>query len=155
MQDAWSDALNSGYHTGAETGAETELYNTVDSTLKERWNLVYNMKGFLEYEPSEIAKINAERQEAGRPQGRTGLVHDTKCYLATATEGFLNFVSDGIDDDFDGYFEDGEEIEIEEPRYGWSGFDEHAAVERFKEEAPDYSEFLNKLKGSEEQKKTS
>ena len=155
MQDAWSDALDSGYHTGAEAGAEAELYDAVDATLKERWNLVYNMKGFLEYEQEEIAKLNAERQKEGRPQGRTGLVHDTKCYLATATEGFLNFVSDGIDDDFDGYFEDGEEIEIEEPRYGWSGFDEHAAVERFKEEAPDYSEFLNKLKGSEEQKKTS
>lgn len=153
MEDAWSDALDSAYHTGVETGAESELYDAVDSTLKERWNLVYNMTGFLEYEPSEIAARNAEREKAGRPQGRTGLIHDTKCYLATDTEGFLNFVSDGITDDFDGYFEDGEEIEIEEPRYGWSGFDENAAVERFKEEAPDYSEFLKKLKGSEEQSK--
>ena len=153
MQDSWSDALDAGYHGGCEAGAEKQLFDAVDATLKERWNLVHDMKGFLEYEPSEIATIDAEREKAGRPKGRTGLVHDTKCYLATGAEGFLNFVSDGITDDFEGYFDDGEEIEIEEPRYGWDGYDEDAAVERFKEEAPDYLEFLNKLKGSEEQKK--
>ena len=145
MDDDWVQALNSGFYSGQEVGAENEIYQTVEKELKGSWNLVGDMTGSLEYDRDE-----AERQRIPESE-RGGLIYDTKCYLTTTTPEFLRYASNGAPDDFDSYME--EEIEIQQPYYGWSGFDDDAAVERFKDEAPDYSEFVNKLKASKENTK--
>lgn len=126
----WQAALDSAVYTGQEVGVQNEMFETVRESLSDAWDLVGGMTGRLVFEG-----------------GRTGLVYDTKCYLTTDAESFLRYASTE-EDDFDGYME--EEIKIEAPYYGWDGFDEEAALERFNEESPDFSEFLNKIRAAKQ-----
>lgn len=139
LQDEWVDALDQAHYAGQEAGAQDEIFKTVNQELTGSWNLVGDMQGSLVYDEQAVERM-------GR---KSGLVHDTKCYLATDSKSFLGYASGGADlDDFDGYME--EEIEVQQPYYGWQGFSDDQAVEYFKENSPDYRPFLKK---SEEDKK--
>ena len=141
LDDDWVQALDSGNYTGQENGAQDEISTAIKKDLLGGWALNHDLdNGTLEYDE--------ETRKGFKPDQ---LIFDEKCYLGTTTESFLRFASNGAPEDFDGYMVS--EIEVDSPYYGWQGYSSESAVERFKEEAPDYREFLKQLQGSEEEKK--
>ena len=134
LGDEWADALDNSFIDGLESGTQDEIFRHLQREMGAAWEMVGGMNGYIIYE-----------------DGRRGLVYDTPCYLATTTESFLEYVTNGDHEDFEGYLE--EEIDFDEPYNGFDGYNEETATENFVEHAPDYSEFLNQIKAAKEQKR--
>lgn len=121
--DELSSAIQSAAYTGVETGSYNEMYDSIrkwliDSPfeeLSEEQKKKYNVKGqyALIFTFNRLSKSIIEYYDEDDND----------------TFDFDNYMNDSFKDDFD-------LSDIDEPRYGWSGFDDEAAIERFEEEIP-------------------
>ena len=122
--DELSSAINSAAYTGVETGTYNEMYDAIRKWLMD--------SPFEELSDEEKKKYNITKD-------RYALIYS----FNKLTSAIVDYYDEDDDDtfDFDNYMndnfeEDNDLSDIDEPRYGWSGFDDEAAIERFEEEIP-------------------
>ena len=136
--DELSSAIQSAAYTGVETGSYNEMYDSIrkwliDSPfeeLSEEQKKKYNVKGqyALIFTFNRLSKSIIEYYDEDDND----------------TFDFDNYMNDSFKDDFD-------LSDIDEPRYGWSGFDDEAAIERFEEEIPsEVSDMVSKKSNKNE-----
>ena len=121
--DELSSAINSAAYTGVEAGTSNEMYESLRTWL--------NDSPFVELSDEERKKYNIKNR------------YVLRFSLKKLTDIIINYYDEDDDDtfDFDNYMsdsfkEDMDLSDVDEPYYGWSGFDDDAAIERFEEEIP-------------------
>lgn len=121
--DELSSAINSAAYTGVEAGTSNEMYESLRTWL--------NDSPFVELSDEERKKYNIKNR------------YVLRFSLKKLTDIIINYYDEDDDDtfDFDSYMsdsfkEDMDLSDVDEPYYGWSGFDDDAAIERFEEEIP-------------------
>lgn len=129
MDGEFLQALTSGSYTGAQVGAEQDCFKTIKSAL------VGGVNGAGDEYWVYILWHNPEN----------AFMYDTEVSLAILTKDLISLIeSESLDDEERYHAVDwlDEPIKLDEPYYGYSGYDEDSAVERFKEDAPDYRAYL-------------
>lgn len=121
--DELSSAISSAAYTGVEVGTSGEMYESM-----KRWLM-----------DSPFSELNDADQKKYNVKDRYALMFSLK----QLTDIVINYYDEDDNDtfDFDNYmndsFKDDMDLsDIDEPYYGWSGFDDEAAIERFEEEIP-------------------
>jgi hypothetical protein len=121
--DELSSAISSAAYTGVEVGTSSEMYEDM-----EKW---LNDSPFSELNDADKKKYNVK--------DRYALMFSIK----QLTDIVINYYDEDDNDtfDFDNYMNDSftndmDLSDIDEPYYGWSGFDDESAIERFEEEIP-------------------
>lgn len=121
--DELSSAINSAAYSGVEAGTSNEMYESLRTWL--------NDSPFVELSEEERKKYNIKNR------------YVLRFSLKKLTDIIINYYDEDDDDmfDFDSYMsdsfkEDMDLSDVDEPYYGWSGFDDDAAIERFEEEIP-------------------
>jgi hypothetical protein len=121
--DELSSAISSAAYTGVETGTSNEMYESI-----RKW---INDSPFVELSDEERKKYNIKNRYVLRFSFKqlTDIVINYYDEDDNDTFDFANYINDSFTEDMD-------LSDIDEPYYGWSGFDDEAAIERFEEEIP-------------------
>lgn len=124
VKSAIESAASDGNRRGYENEVSKAFWKEIDSSglmfyVTQQWNR------------------ETEGWEPTKPHWTKKSMHDTPCALTVSLSSFMAELAKGnlSDpwDDFDPINEMELKIELTEPQYGWSGFDDEAAHERFTE----------------------
>lgn len=114
--DEITEAFTSGVRTGNEQGAEKEMYESAES--------------WMDGELYTVVRDDSYKFE-----------------VSMTLDDFATFIKNNNDidigEEFESYVHDGwkdllDMSDVDEPNYGWSGFEEDAAIERCEEELPNH-----------------
>ncbi len=125
--EAW-DALESACHTGQEVGAQNEVYDSKMSALQDA-------------KPTAGEIVFVMHEGSG---DKEYIDWDEPVYLKVSLKDFFPVFKDYESDDSlpEDFMVDDMKVQMSDNRYGYSGFDQEAAVERFWEDTDlDQSEF--------------
>ena len=131
MDGDFLSALNTASFDAMRSGAEADCFKHIKSALT-----------------GGVNGLNSEYWVYilwNNPENEYEFKYDAEVSLVVKTQDLIKLIETD-------YFEENEmyhaedwldgPIKLEEPYYGYSGYDEDVAIERFKDEAPDYSAFM-------------
>ena len=127
-ENEFYDALRRGVEDGQRSGAEQDMIDSIKKTFSKELdgislNTVQNLKVYADFD-----------------NDGNNFAWDTKVFLSVPIKDFLTII--GNEEDLDIIHNEGwldERIDIDEPQYGWSGFDEAHAKESALDQMPDWS----------------
>jgi hypothetical protein len=112
------DAVRWGYETGLRYGAEHEMFNDYQKVLREAWH---------DTDADYLAMHYTMHRDA---EGKDHIQVDQPCSIVISPHDMADIIDKGLLDEIgDQGWTNNATVDITEPHYGWSGYDESAAKE--------------------------
>ena len=130
MDGDFLSALNTASFDAMQSGAEADCFKHIKSALTGGVDGAGDYWVYIVWD---------------NPENEYEFKYDAKVSLVVKTQDLIKLIETDYFEEIEMYHAEDwldEPIKLEEPYYGYSGYNESVAIERFKDESPDYSAFM-------------